>query len=98
MNELVYDFESPGTPIDDSQKIPSELIIGHLKRFLMIQVEALAMGLHTTAQVRSYLKGVEYFVGCSCGIHANLATSNEYHRFCSLSDDKMIEISKETFK
>jgi hypothetical protein len=98
MKTLEYDYESPGTPLRDNQRLSSELIEPFLKRFLMIQIEALAYGLHTPQQVRGYLAGVNYFVSCSCGLHAEVATNNMYQRLTSLSDEEMVLVSRKTFR
>jgi hypothetical protein len=95
---MVYDFHHPGAPLDDSQKIPSELIEDYLHRFFMIQVEALAYGRRTPQRVREDLNGVHFFVMCSCGIHASIATGNQYLKFTSLDDEQMIELSRKTFR
>jgi len=95
---MKYDFTSPGTPIEESERIPSEYIEEHLKRFFMIQLEALAYGLHTPEEVRNHFKGVCYFVECSCGIHARMATSNIYSSLIYMEDEAMIQVAKETFK
>lgn len=94
---LQYNTESPGTPLAKDQLIPSEFIEGYLQRFLMVQIEALAFGLHKPAEVRNYLSGVAYFVRCSCGLHAEIATNNSYEAFINLSDEEMMKISKEVF-
>ena len=57
-----YNYSMPGSPIADDQKIPSELILGHLKRFMMIQMESLAYGMTKPEKVRADLNGVQYFV------------------------------------
>jgi len=92
-----YDYESPGSPLADDQLIPSEAIEGYIKRFIMIQLEGLAFGLHTPQEVKNNLKGMEYFISCSCGIHARMATSNVVYDFTNLPDDEMIQVARKTF-
>lgn len=77
-------------------KIPSDFIEPYLKRFLSIQIESVGFGLTSPEEARNYLSGVGYFVSCFCGVHASIATQNEYGKFCRLTDDKMIEICKNT--
>ena len=79
-------------------KIPSEYIEPYLQKFLVFQIESVGTGLITPAQAREYLKGVDYFAGAFCGLHASLATSNEYKKFMNMSDEKMIEICQETIR
>lgn len=93
-----YDTSCPGRPLADDQKIPSELIEGHIKRFFMIQIESLAYGMTKPEKVRRDLEGLAFFVRCSCGIHASLATSNEVDRLSRLTDEQLINIAKKTFE
>lgn len=93
----LYDTSCPGRPLADDQKIPSELIEGHIQRFFMIQLESLAFGTRRPEQVRNDLKGLAFFVRCSCGIHASLATSNEFDRLERLTDEQLIDIARKTF-
>lgn len=79
-------------------KIPSEYIEPYLKAFLMCQIEGVALGLHTPEEVRNNLNGVEYFVSNYGGLHSTFATSNMYGNLIKLSDEKMIEICKATYK
>ena len=95
---LAYDHSSPGTPLEESQMIPSEFIEAYIKRFFMVQLEALAYGLHQPEEVRNYLRGVSYFVDCSCGIHARFATDNVFGKLINLTDDQMIGIARKVFK
>lgn len=64
----------------------------------MENIEGVAMGLYTPDEARSSLKGVEHFISSFGGIHSRYATSNMYGNFCRLTDEKMIEICKNTFK
>lgn len=84
--------------MNDLPEIPSEYIEPYLLRFLMFQIESVGTGLITPAQAREYLKGVEYFAGSFCGIHARFATCNQYDKFKNLSDKDMINICKQTLK
>lgn len=84
--------------MSDLPKIPSEFIEPYLKEFLIFQIESVATGLIPPSKAREYLSGVDYFAGAFCGTHARFATSNQYTKFCNLSDVKMIEICQETFK
>lgn len=84
--------------MDKPIEIPSELIEPYLKHFLMLQVESVAFGLITPEETKTYLKGVEYFVTCYCGVHARFATSNMYGKFLRMKDEDLIEICKNTFK
>jgi len=93
-----YDYNSPGAPLTDDQRIPSESIEGYVKRFLMIQLESLAYGLSTPEKVRADLHGVSYFINCSAGLHTQIATSNAFYSLTALSDEQMIEVAKKTFK
>lgn len=79
-------------------EIPSEIIEPHLRYFMMLQLESLAYGMTTPEEVRKYLCAVDCFVACSCGIHARIATSNEYARLKNISNDEMIKIAKEVYK
>jgi hypothetical protein len=78
--------------------IPSEFIEPYLKRFLMMQIESIAAGLETPTQVRKSLKEIEYFASSFCGIHAKFAVTNEYNKFCKLSDREMKSICKKVFE
>lgn len=84
--------------MDKLAEIPSEFIEQYLIRFLSIQIESVAFGLTSPNEARKNLAGVEYFVDCFCGVHARIATGNEYGRFCRLSDEQMIEICKDALK
>jgi len=93
-----YDTSSPGSPIAENQKLPSELIEGHVQRFIMIQIEALAYGMAKPAKVKSDLQGVAYFIRCCAGVHARLAVSNEVDRLCRLTNKQLVAAAKKTFK
>ncbi len=84
--------------MNELAKIPSEYIEPYLQRFLMLQIEGVAMGLTPPQEARDYLKGVEYFVECFCGIHSKYAVSNRYGQFIKLSDEQMISICQKTMK
>lgn len=84
--------------MDKLAKIPSEFIEPYLIRFLSIQIESVAFGLISPDEARKNLAGVEYFVTCFCGVHANIATGYKYGRFCRLTDEHMIEICKYALK
>lgn len=84
--------------IEKLPEIPSELIEPYLKNFLSLQIEGIGCGLTKPQDARNDLKGVQYFVSAYCGIHARFATSNEYDRFCNLSDEDMVAICKKVFK
>jgi hypothetical protein len=79
-------------------EIPSEYIEPYLKTFLSMQIESIGLGYSTPAEARADLKGVEHFVSIFCGIHSRFATSNEYNKFCSMSDEQIIEICKKVCK
>lgn len=76
------------------QEIPSEFIEPYAQRFLMMQIEAIALGLTTPNEAKKMLDSVKYFINCFGGVHARLAVSNEYERFINLSDDKLKLICK----
>jgi len=92
------DGEMYGSPIPDQCKIPSEFIEPYLKRFMMMALEELAYFNTPVSEVKARLNGVRYFISCYAGIHANLATNNEYFRFCDIPDDELKRIAKEVFK
>jgi hypothetical protein len=77
--------------------IPSEYIEPYAQRFLMMQLESIAFGLITPQQGKDYIKGVEYFIGCFGGLHAQLATSNIYYSFLNTKDEDLIRIARHTF-
>jgi len=79
-------------------EISSEFIEPYAQRFLMMQLESIYFGLITPEQAKASIKEVEYFISCFSGIHARLATSNIYYGFRSMSDEKIIEISKSVFE
>ena len=79
------------------KEISSEYIEPYLKRFLMIQLEGVACGLTTPEEARQHLNGVEYFISCFGGIHSRYAISNEYSRFCKLSNEDMIILCKKVY-
>lgn len=82
---------------DKLPKIPSELIEPYLIKFLMIQIESVALGLISPEKAKEYLKGVEYFASAFGDIHSSLATSNIYGKFIRLSDKQIKEIAKEIY-
>lgn len=84
--------------MNDLTKIPSEFIEPYLLRFLSLQIESVGFGLMSPDEARRLLSGVEYFATCFCGVHASLAISNEYGKFCRLTDEQMIEICKKVIK
>ena len=78
-------------------EIPSEFIEPYAQRFLMMQIEAIDLGLITPDEAKKTLDAVEYFITCFSGIHARLAVSNEYVRFKNLSDENLKTICKKVF-
>ncbi len=82
----------------ESNKIPSEFIEPYLQKFLMENIEGVAMGLYTPNEARNSLKGVEHFISSFGGIHSRYATSNMYGKFYRLTDEEMIKICRNTFK
>lgn len=78
-------------------EIPSEFIEPYIRGFLMIRLEALYYGFDTPDEFRSQLKGVERFVNYCCGIHARIATGNIFDGITRVSDEKLMEIVKQTF-
>lgn len=86
------------TYADNLPEIPSEFIEPYALRFMMMQLESLAHGLITPKEVREYLKGAEYFITSFSGVHARIATSNEYYKLMNTEDNAMLEIAKNVFK
>lgn len=79
-------------------EIPSEFIEPYLVRFMTMEIEGVALGFTKPEQVRQNLKAIERFVHRFCGIHAQYATMNEFHKLSKLSDEKMIEICNQVFE
>lgn len=77
--------------------IPSEYIEPYAQRFLMMQLESVYAGILTPKEAKEYIKGAEYFISCFGDLHAQIAVSNEYHKFMILPDKEMIDISKKVF-
>lgn len=78
-------------------EISSEFIEPYAQRFLMMQLESVALGLITPAEAKEYMKGAEYFITTFSAIHSRMATANEYDRFMSLSDRDLKTIADKVF-
>lgn len=74
-------------------EIPSEFIEPYLQRFLSIQIESCACGV-SPEDIRSNLKGVQFFISCFGAIHSRYAVNNEYDRMIRLSNEDMTAICK----
>lgn len=83
------------TDLSKMDEIPSEFIEPYLLTFLKSKIESVGLGYETPEQVRQQLKVIERFTSLFCGLHARIATSNQYRKFYNLSNDDMIEICKE---
>lgn len=86
------------TDLSQMDEIPSEFIEPYLLTFLKSKFESVGLGYETPTEARVELKVIERFVSIFCGTHARIAVSNEYDKFCRLSDDEMIEICKKLMK
>lgn len=69
-------------------KIPSEILEPHLATFMEHMFELVSMG--QVSEARTYIKGVNRFVGLAAGVHAVLAWTRIYHAFVDSSDDDLI--------
>src|SRR5690242_18322212 len=87
-----------GSDLRELNEIPSEFIEPYIVTYLSMVIESVATGFDTPAKARERMKEIERFVSIFCGLHARLATHNQVYAFCSLSDEKMITICKETFQ
>lgn len=79
-------------------EIPSEFIEPYAQKFLSQIIEAVGIGMTKPEQARVSLKEVERFICRFSGIHARLAVSNEYNRFCTLDDKTMVELCQQAVK
>ena len=86
------------TDISQMEQIPSDFIEPYLVKFHLAVIESVAEGWRTPAEARGEINGVMRFINLFGGLHARMATSNVYSKFCELSDEDMIKICKETFK
>ncbi len=85
------------TDLSKMNQIPSEFIEPYLRTFLMAVVEGVGCGWTKPEEARADLQGVERFVSLFGGIHARIATSNQYLKLCDLSDEAMIDLCKKLF-
>ena len=87
-----------GSDLRELNEIPSEFIEPYIVTYFSMVIESVAFGFDTPEQARLRMKEIDRFVYIFCGIHARLATSNQVHDFCRMTDEQMIKICKETFK
>ena len=78
----------------DKIEIPSELIEPHLAKFFGSMIECIATDFISPAEAKAMLRGIDWFVSDSCGIHAKLACSNEVDRFKNVDDSALIKMAK----
>lgn len=86
------------TYLEDLPEIGSEFIEPYAQRFFMMQLESIYYGLITPCEAKQHLNSVGFFISSFCGIHARIATSNIYDKFCNMTDDEIITICKKTFE
>jgi hypothetical protein len=79
-------------------EIPSEYIEPYLTKYFGYIIDCVGHGLKTPEEARQDLLGVERFISMFGGIHSRLAISNEYYRIYAMSDEKFLELCKETVK
>ena len=81
-------------------EIPSELIEPYLAAMLSVELEELMYNptIEGFEESKATLKSIERFVTLFCGIHARIATSNEYYKFYSLTFEQLCDILKEMEK
>lgn len=77
--------------------IPSEFIEPYAQRYMMMQLESIAYGFITPETAKNNLKVVDSFIGAFSGLHAQIATTNEYYRLIHLEDNELVEIAKNIF-
>ena len=71
---LFLNINNMGTQVtyaENLPEIPSEFIEPYAQRFLMMQVEAIGLGLITPDEARKSLNEVEHFISSFSGAHAS---------------------------
>lgn len=93
-------------------EIPSEFIEPYLQKFMgsmvgfianayLTEAEKQEVGRGcgwTVAEIKTWINGVDVFINQSCGLHAQLAMSNQAKDICRIPDDKLREICKEVMR
>lgn len=85
----------------DLKRIPSEFIEPYLQDALMLELQSIAYGFDSDKQIdeaKNDLKGIEHFASVYCGIHSQLATSNEYKKFYDLPNEDLRKLARKLFK
>lgn len=78
-------------------KIPSEYLEPYLQRFISQEIEAVAYGFRSPAEMKNNIKVLQTFTSRFGGIHSTLAMANEVERIERLEDWQLWTICKKVW-
>jgi len=79
----------------EPQKIPSEIIEPQIQWYLRNLLIEVGEGHMTPAEAKLRLQYISSFIDQSCGIHAQMSTTNSYYKFIILEDDQLYKLCKQ---
>lgn len=79
-------------------EISSEFIEPYLTKVMGGMFESIGLGLLPPKDAKQMLRGIDWFISQTCGVHARIAMSNTLCKFIDLTDKQLIEICKRVVK